>query len=237
MTLEQSLVADLNTALNEADVCGLRYEPDKNEARLLIEVLALPLEGPVDPDPRRALVLGGATSILVWLERDRVDVDGEGAAVPIASLEALEEFFVSLRWAHSMYGWEFIDLDDPRRGFPSEPSLAIATGVRPAPHSLRWFTECGREEASGQAAYVLGGVVWFDTFHVERADGVALDPEAFAAAGTRWWKAFYDKDPRISVEAQREHSAQALHWRTRSEYRSARVPGGPASGRGPEKAR
>jgi hypothetical protein len=117
MTFDQSLVDELNRALNEADVRGLHHEPRQNVVRLLLEVSALPPNGPIDPDPRRALVLDGVNPILVWLARDRVDGDGDrdGGALPIASLDALEEFSASLRWSHSMYGWEFIDVDDPNR--------------------------------------------------------------------------------------------------------------------------
>jgi hypothetical protein len=225
MTLDQSLVDELNRALNEAEVRGLRGEPRQNVVRLLVEVSALPPSGPVDPDPRRALVLGGVNSILVWLARDRFDVDG--GALRLASLDALEEFFASLRWSYAMYGWEFIDVDDPREGFPGEPSLAIPTGAPPAAHSLRWFTECGRDEPRGQVAYVLGGVVWFDSLRVERADGTAVDTATFAADGGRWWDAFFANDPRTSVESQREDATRALHWRSPGGNRSTKIPGRP----------
>lgn len=209
MTFDQSLVGELDRALNEADPRGLDHEARQKEVRLPIKLSALPPDGPVDPDPRRALVLGGVTSILVWLAPDRVDGDG----VPIASLDALEEVFASLRWSHSMYGWEFIDVDEPRRGFAAEPSLQITTGDPQAAHSLRWFTECGREEPQGQEAYLLGGVIWFETLRVERADGSVIDTASFASDGARWWDAFFAHDPRTSAEAQREHATRALRRR------------------------
>jgi hypothetical protein len=70
MDLTEALVADLNVALNESDPCGLSYDRDACEARFLLEVLALPRDGPVDPDPRRALVLRGVSALCVWLEQE-----------------------------------------------------------------------------------------------------------------------------------------------------------------------
>jgi hypothetical protein len=115
----------------------------------------------------------------------------------------------------------------PKEGFPAEPSLEMTAGAPQAAHSLRWFTECGRDEPRGQVAYVLGGVVWFDSLRVERADGTAVDTATFAADGARWWDAFFAKDTRTSVEAQREHAAHALHWRSADGNRSATIPGRP----------
>ena len=41
------------------------------EARLLVEVEALPEVGPIDPDPRRAIVMSSVESIEVTVRSDR----------------------------------------------------------------------------------------------------------------------------------------------------------------------
>lgn len=51
----------------------------------------------------------GQVSIL--LRPDRLGPDGYGPVIPLGGLDAVEDFFVSLTWSGSMYGWKF--LDDP----------------------------------------------------------------------------------------------------------------------------
>ena len=38
--------------------------------------------------------------------------------------------------------------------------------------------------------------IWFDDLTVLDGRGRRVSPEAFAAAGERWWRALYDGDPR-----------------------------------------
>lgn len=109
----QELVDQLDLALNESQAGGLRFDADAAEARLLIEVLALPEVGPIDRDPRRVLVLSGVSSIEVILRADRGGA--LGPVLPLESLDALERFFTSLAQADAMYGWSFIDVENAAR--------------------------------------------------------------------------------------------------------------------------
>jgi hypothetical protein len=105
MEWSQSLIDKLNAALNEATVCGLDYDPERRVARLLTETMALPEHGPMDPDPRRSLVMSPVVSLDVWLRPGGM---GElGAAIELESVDALECFFQSLdrgRPAHERRG-------------------------------------------------------------------------------------------------------------------------------------
>ncbi|WP_370964816.1 hypothetical protein [Amycolatopsis sp. cg9] len=86
-----SVVADLNEALNEATVAGLRLRPDGSVA-VLLHVLALPEAGPADPDTRRALILSGVSKVLSGVSKVRVLLRRErptaspryGPAIPLA---------------------------------------------------------------------------------------------------------------------------------------------------------
>jgi hypothetical protein len=59
---DQGLIDRLDLALNESTVCGLRYDAEHGEARLLVEVETLPEVGSIDQDPRRAIVLSSVES-------------------------------------------------------------------------------------------------------------------------------------------------------------------------------
>jgi hypothetical protein len=209
--------------LNESTVCGLRYDADRDEGRLLIEVEALPEVGPIDRDPRRAVVMSSVDSIEVILRSDRVG--GYGPVLPLGSLDDLEQFFAELSWAHPMYGWQFVDVPDAGPAWQVEPSLQLGPGRGVAAHSLHWFTECGAAGRTGQLlSYVLHGVVRFEELRVERADGGSLPLALFLADGARWWKAFREGDSRLAAQGQREAASVSLRWRKWPESSSVIVP-------------
>lgn len=198
----------LEVALNEATVVGLRAEPDR-VVSLLLHVLALPEEGPPEPDTRRALVLSGVSRVRVLL---RHDVPGEvdyGPPLPLADLAAVEEFFASLTRTGDLYGWEFVDAPDLCADWPAEVSLDLTLGPRADDtHSLYWFNECGR----GDESFCIEGVVEFTDVAARYADGTPLPVEDFVAAGHRWWEAFRSHDPRVSPAAQ-QAQPQSPSWR------------------------
>jgi hypothetical protein len=198
--------------LNEATICGVSYDSDRAAARLLIETIALPEHGPVDPDPRRILVMSRISSLEVWLRPDRAAT--LGAALKLDSLHELERLFQSLRWAHAMYGWSFVDVTEPWDPISGPPSLRITASERPRTHTLRWFTECGRGQGPEAESFLLAGLIGFDELDVRRADDTPIGAEHFADEGARWWRAFSAHDERTGVDAQRQHSASAPHWRS-----------------------
>lgn len=203
----------LEVALNEADVLGIRLEPQGRWCDLLLHVLALPEAGPIDPDPRRILRLLSPTDVRVLLRKDRPD--GYGAAIPLGDLNDVESFFESLSWAGSMYGWKFFDEPALTADWPRNPSLAIKLRSQPAEHSLFWFNECGRDEQQDKVSYCIEGLVRFDDLQVLDADGRGLSLEAFIADGHRWWEALHCGDDRLSVEAQHRAQGGAQTWRPR----------------------
>ena len=199
---------ELEVALNEATVAGLRAEPGA-AVSLLLHVLALPEEGPPDPDTRRALVFSGVSRVRVLLRRD---VPGEvdyGPALRLADLAAVEEFFASLTRTGDLYGWEFLDAPDLVADWPPEVSLDLTLGPAGAgTRSLYWFNECGTADGS----FCIEGLVEFTDVAARRADGTPLAIEDFVADGRRWWDAFHGGDPRVSPAAQRALPASPS-WR------------------------
>ncbi|WP_030435726.1 hypothetical protein [Actinoplanes subtropicus] len=82
MNLDESqAMAGLETALNEAEVLGLRAAPSDLAGELLLHVCAQPEDGSPDPDPRRILRLLNATRLRVLLREERPD--GYGPAIPL----------------------------------------------------------------------------------------------------------------------------------------------------------
>lgn len=172
----------VETALNEAEVVGLRVAAEDAACELLLHVHAQPSPATIDPDPRRVLRLLRASRIRVVLRADRLD--GYGPAIPLAGLADVESFFGSLdRW-EAMYGWEFLDRSAPD-DWPEQPSLTVGLRPGPSPHSLYWFTGCRR----GDRRYCIEGTVDFDDLEVLRGDGTPEPVEEFAAEARRWWNA------------------------------------------------
>lgn len=218
----QELVDQLDLALNESQVCGLRFDADAAEARLFIEVLALTEAGLIDRDPRRVLVLAGVSSVEVILRADR---DGAlGPVLPLDSLDALEGFFASLGQADAMYGRSFIDVVNAGEDW-SVPASLSATSSEPqtAGHTLRWFAECGRPGSEeGLERFLLQGVIRFESLRIECADARPVPLEEFVTAGRRWWEAFERRDSRLSGDAQLQGQAAAASWRS---WGGSSVPG------------
>jgi hypothetical protein len=204
----------LDVALNESQVCGLSFDADAAEARLLVEVLALPEVGPIDRDPRRVLVLSAVASIDVMLRSEGDNV--LGPVLPLESLDALEAFFASLGQADAMYGWKFIDRGDVGEDWEGPASLALASSQpQAAGHTLHWFTECGRPGPTKDwERFYLQGVIRFGNMRVERADARPVPLEEFVAGGRRWWEAFERRDSRLSGDAQLQAQAGAASWRS-----------------------
>lgn len=180
---------------------------------LLLHVSALPETGPLDPDPRRILRLTRPGQVSVLLRTDRTGAGGYGPVIPLGGLDEVEDFFASLSWSDAMYGWKFFDdlalVDD----WPARPSLSEVIRPGTPPHSLHWFSECGRTDGEEGANYLIEGTVTFDGIEVMRADETPCPLDEFIADGRRQWAAFFDGDPRLSGDAQ--HAAQngAPSWR------------------------
>ena len=50
---------------------------------------------------------------------------GFGPVIPLADLDAVEDFFASLTWWESMYGWKFLDDQSLTDDWPDQPSLTL----------------------------------------------------------------------------------------------------------------
>lgn len=227
----------MEVALIEAEVLGLRLGPMDAWCDLLLHVPALPETGPIDPDPRRILRLTPPAEVKVVLRPDRPGSAGHGTVIPLADLDATEDFFASLTWFGPMYGWKFLDDPSLTQDWPAQPSLIATTGSGTGSHSLYWFSECGRETAAEYAAYCIEGTVIFEDLEILRADAAPQPLKEFAADARRYWEALYSHDPRLSVEAQGVAQNGALTWRPRGgttsttgtlrQRRAVRVPGRP----------
>lgn len=216
----------MDVALNEADVLGIRLDHAGAWCDLFLHVLALPETGPLDPDARRILRLTMPGRVSILLRHDRLGPDGYGPVIPVSSLDAVEDFFASLSWSGSMYGWKFLDDPSLTRDWPARPSLTVEIRQGAAPHSLYWFNECGRTEGDTSAAYLIEGAVTFEDLEVMRADASRQRPEEFIADGRRHWQAVFDHDQRLSSEAQRAAQDGTPSWR---EYVHNAVASGPAT--------
>jgi hypothetical protein len=216
----------MDVALNEADVLGIRLDQAGAWCDLFLHVLALPETGPLDPDARRILRLTMLGRVSILLRRDRVDPAGYGPVIPVSGLDAVEDFFASLSWSGSMYGWKFLDDPSLTRDWPARPSLTVEIRPGAARHSLYWFNECGRAEGNTSAAYLIEGAVTFEDLEVMRADATPQPLGEFIADGQRHWQALRNRDQRLSAEAQRAAQDGTPSWR---QYVHNAVTAGPAT--------
>jgi hypothetical protein len=204
----------VGVALNEADVLGVRLEPSGAWCDLLLHVLALPQTGPLDPDARRILRLTMPAQVRILLREDQPAPSGYGPVIPLTGLDAVEDFFASLSWSGSMYGWKFLDDPSLTHDWPSRPSLTIDVRSGAGSHSLFWFNECGRDEGGMPAAYCIEGTVTFEDLEILRADTSPQPLEEFISDGSRYWRALHSRDKRLSTQAQRAAQDGTPSWRS-----------------------
>ncbi len=208
----------LETALNESDVVGIRLDPAGAHVDVLLHVIALPESGPLTNDGRRIMRLTRPAELRFLLRRDPVDEQAATQpAIPLADEAAVEDFFDSLAWGGSIYGWRFFDEPGLTRDWPSDPSLLISVRPDGGEHSFYWFNECGVEGDGEAEAFCIEGVITFDDLAVLDAEEREIPIDTFIADGIRQWDALYTHDERLSVEAQRESQVGAPKWRKWSE--------------------
>ncbi len=201
----------VDIALNESEVLGLRLEPSGGWCDLLLHVLALPENGPIDPDARRILRLTTPSQVKILLRAERMA--GHGDVIPLDGLDAVEEFFASIRWSGAIYGWKFLDDPSLTRDWPAETSLTIDLRSSAASHSLYWFNECGRGEGELNVTYCVEGTVAFESLEVLRADATPQPLHQFISEGQNFWRALRERDERVSGEGQRAARSGTPSWR------------------------
>jgi hypothetical protein len=214
--------ARLETALNESDVVGVRLHPTGAFVDVLLHVISLPETGPIAKDGRRIMRLLRPAELCFLL---RSDVGTQPAASqPAIALEddaAVEDFFASLAWGGSIYGWRFFDDPGLTHDWPVEPSLRISVRPDEGAHSFYWFNECGTDRVGTSTAFCIEGTVTFDDLVVLDANGRELPIETFIDDGVRQWDALYARDERLSHHAQWESQEGAPKWRAWAQDRQS----------------
>ena len=204
----------LEVALNESDVVGVRLDPAGAYVDVLLHVIALAESGSLMKDGRRIMRLKRPAELRFLLRRDPI---GEQAAtqpaIPLADEAAVEDFFDSLAWGGSIYGWRFFDEPGLTRDWPADPSLRIPVRTGGGAHSFYWFNECGVERDGESEAFCIEGTITFDDLVVFDAEERRIPIETFIADGIRQWDALYAHDERLSVDAQRKSQNRAPKWR------------------------
>lgn len=132
-------------------------------------------------DPRRTLRLAGCSRLVASFRAGNRD-DSDAELVPL-DVDGLREL-LRRNGGVPIYGWEFVDADDPT--WPSwRQRLSLdLTLSGPGGHHLTLF-----QDLQGKAHLDLR--VWFADLSVRDGTGRGLDLGAFIADGVRWWDAMY----------------------------------------------
>lgn len=217
MQWDQDTIAAIDMALNEAEVVAVELPGSGLRCDLFVHVRALltagPIEtAPIDPDPRRILRLLAPSRFEVLLRREC----SGGPAVPLADVAAVDGLLRALRWSGPMYGWSFLDNPALVGDWPPVPSLRVELPSGSDAHRLYWFTECGMERGEEVVSYCLEGLVTFADLQVLHADGSPQPVADFAAAGRRYWEAYFGRLEQAGADAVATARKTAQLWRPTS---------------------
>jgi hypothetical protein len=186
MKLTEEQKQGLGVALNEATLLGLEVDPQRRVAGATFSVFTLPEEGPAPEDTRVQMLFEPVGRLAASLRLGHWDdSSAEVVTFSIEELLAQVQSFGGL----PVYGWEFFDVHE--KDFPKwndRLSIDCRSGEDGQEHTISLFQE-GDERH-------LDICLWFDDFRIRNASGNEITLVEFIAGGTRWWNAFYAKDPR-----------------------------------------
>lgn len=192
MTLDDAdLVAGLDIALNEADLCDCRINERTGEVRLLFLILNLPEGGGPEPKDRRTVLsFTGVARIVAWLRSGA----GLTEVVPLR----LEDVPSSIRsfGCQPVYGWDFFDLPETEQApWRRTTSLDHPVLQGRGSHSVDLFQEGAWRDGFARR---LDLRLEFDDLRVLNAKGREVSLDEFVAGARRWWAALADGDPRVA---------------------------------------
>lgn len=189
MKLDERQREDLGVALNEATLLGAEVDVDQSMAFVTFDVLTLPPDGPPPDDRRVQFVFHPVGRVAASLRMGHWD--DRKAEVVRFDLEELLHIVEGLK--QPIYGWEFFDLDKDFKQWEDRLSLDYRSKTgQGLTHSITLFQEGGDRH--------LDLRIWFDSFGLRDGNGGFPNVEDFIAGGIRWWKCFYDGDPRTDGE-------------------------------------
>ncbi len=179
----------LNIALNEATWIGISVDTTARRARLLLDVLSLPQDGPAPPECPVVLTLDRVSRIAASLRKGRWD-DAEAQVTPLA-LDDLDAAVRSFGGC-PIYGWEFFD--PPAESWlhwRERLSLDARLAREESPHVIDLFQEGGSAEPRH-----LDLRIWFELLRVTTPDERDIPLSGFIASGVRWWDGLHSGDHR-----------------------------------------
>ena len=187
MKIGNDTAAALGVALNEAALLGAEYRGEGNVVAVTLSVLTLPDDHSPQPvDSRRQIILSNVGRIVAVLHEGRRD-DLSKKPVPFAvtDLLAIVQSFGGL----PLYGWEFINNDDPAIDrWAERASLVLAPAGGSLDNRMSLFQDGGDRH--------LDLWIWFEDLLIRDALGAPVALSDFTAGGKRWWDALYAGDPR-----------------------------------------
>lgn len=193
MELNDTLISDLNVALNESSWCYAEAMSDGSVVDLGFQVLTLPVAGP-EPDLMARSIrfhLFSVGRIAASLRMGRWnDVD---AAVEPFALKDLNEVVEGFGGC-PIYGWEFID--GPEKSWNHWKDRLSLNSVFPRGSDEHVF-DLFQESALGPDRH-LDVRIWFRDLSVFDYEENPISLEDFSAGGKRWWDALHAGDPRTS---------------------------------------
>jgi hypothetical protein len=185
--LTNELKAQLDVALNEATLLGLEVDTGRQLAAATLAMLSLPADdGPMPTDARVQFLFRDVSRVVASL---RLGIwNDESAAVvpfPIDQLLQKVQSFEGL----PVYGWKFFDTAaEELSKWGDRLSLDWRSPSLKSDHSIVLF-----QEGAGRHIDLC---LWFGDLEARDPGGNVLDLNEIAAAGKRWWDAFFANDPR-----------------------------------------
>jgi hypothetical protein len=188
MLLTEEQIYGLGIALNESSLLGIEVDPKGRIAAATFSVLTLPEAGPPPLDARLQFIFSPVGRVAASLRHGTWDdATAKVESFPIEQLLQVVEQFKG----GSIYGWEFIDVDESKdfRKWLDRLSLDFRSGEDGLSHTIDLFQ-------SMDSSLHLDVRLWFDEFVIRNPDNQEVPLDDFIAGGKRWWDGLYGGDQR-----------------------------------------
>jgi len=178
----------LNHALNESRLTEFSIDRKLNKVSVVFETVALNEDGTIPDDSRVVFSfinvsrLAGKLKLGEW--------NDESAKTETFQPEELTERLLNYK-GHSMYGWEFINVDNSDKEFEkweNDSSFDIKLfDCQNDVNTIDIFSEHFSEKPK-----TLDLRVWFEEIEIESLNGIPMTTQEFIDRGVRGWNAIYE---------------------------------------------
>lgn len=185
---------ELNRSFNESRITGFSIDRELKRVSVVFETVCMNEDGTIPEDTRVVISFINVCRLAGILKL--VELNNETFRTESFQPEELNERLLSYN-GESMYGWEFINVENPDLKFEewqSDSSFDVQLIDCPTNvNTIDIFSEHFSSECKS-----LDIRIWFEKIEIESLEGEPISTQEFIDRGTRGWNAIFKGNNRMT---------------------------------------